>query len=419
MRKYDLFMVKVIVDGVETVVKTSRDVTSYSEMKELYSKTVSRVEYGDVMLVGVNSLGYTTIYSKNIEKEEEEMDVIVSNLIENINSIVKYAENAHILEGSMNMSKDMYLKNIELFNDFELDDEEENRRKKEEIFDELRDLLKLRRKVKYNTLLAKKIVSKTGLSKLVNKIELSKKSLKYNSCLNVSKKDIVKQEEYDVKEFFDLETINKISQMREENDKILIMQDKIVGYNKSSNLRDDKLPSQINEGIANSTKSNVKDFIVGDIVYKCPEHDFENKNSTCVKQKAYINVADIHLENFIKNKSKKYNLITFSKSKAYCYRFENKNELKFFDKKKFNKLNIRNIEDVFGDIAFKNQEVDFNSGDFICTEKEMYDNIQTEHFENFIKNKSKKFNLITKKKRYIYCYKFEKINKIESQELVS
>lgn len=134
MRKYDLFMVKVIVDGVETVVKTNRDTTSYSEMKELYSKTVGKVEYGKVILIGINSSGYTNIYSKNTEKQEEEMDVIVSNLIENINAIVKYAENAHLLEGSMNMSKDMYLKNIELFNDFELDDEEENRRKKEEIF---------------------------------------------------------------------------------------------------------------------------------------------------------------------------------------------------------------------------------------------------------------------------------------------
>ena len=39
MRKYDLYMVKVVVDGVETVVKTNRDATSYSEMKDLYSKT--------------------------------------------------------------------------------------------------------------------------------------------------------------------------------------------------------------------------------------------------------------------------------------------------------------------------------------------------------------------------------------------
>ena len=418
MRKYDLFMVKVIVDGVETVVKTNRDTTSYSEMKELYSKTVGKVEYGKVILIGINSSGYTNIYSKNTEKQEEEMDVIVSNLIENINAIVKYAENAHLLEGSMNMSKDMYLKNIELFNDFELDDEEENRRKKEEIFDELRDLLKLRRKVKYNTLLAKKIVSRTGLSKLVNKIELSKKSLKNNSCINISKKDIVKQNEYDVKQFFDLETINKISQMREENDKILIMQDKIVGYNKSVNLRNDKLQSNIDD-VVNPIKSNNSDSIIGEIVYKCLEHDFENKNSICIKQKTYLNVSNMHLESFIKNKSKEYNLITIDKTKAYCYRFENTNELEYFDKNNFNNLNIRTIEDVFGEVVFKNQKFDFSSSDLICARKEMYDNIQDEHFENFIKNKSKKFNLITKRKKYIYCYNFEKINNVECKKSAS
>ena len=39
MRKYDFYMVKVIVDNVEKIVETNRDKTSFKEMRELYTIT--------------------------------------------------------------------------------------------------------------------------------------------------------------------------------------------------------------------------------------------------------------------------------------------------------------------------------------------------------------------------------------------
>lgn len=48
MKKYDFYMVKVEVENDETFIKTNRDITSYSEMKTLYSKIKERLTSGNV-----------------------------------------------------------------------------------------------------------------------------------------------------------------------------------------------------------------------------------------------------------------------------------------------------------------------------------------------------------------------------------
>ena len=69
MRKYDFYLVKVIVDNVEKIVETNRDRTSFKEMRELYSITKEKLTSGNVMFIGITSTEYNVILSKTIEKE--------------------------------------------------------------------------------------------------------------------------------------------------------------------------------------------------------------------------------------------------------------------------------------------------------------------------------------------------------------
>ena len=409
MKKYDFYMVKVVVDGVETVVKTKRDTTSYSEMKELYSKTKDKVIHGNVMFIGINSTGYTTIYSKNNEKKEE-IDVVVSDLIENINWILEYSKKSNELKSSMDMSRDMYLKNIELFNDYEVDDEEATRKLKENIFDELREILVLRRKVKYNALLAEKISSKLNLKKILKDIDSSIKSMSENSSVNVSPSAIEKQKEYSIKEFFDLNTIEKISTMKKENDKVLVTKGKIIGYNKTVNKNVKSNDSEIPLVKEDSD-------VLGDTIYKCNEFDFEHPSIKCVEEKLFKNIKNSHIENFIKNQSKKFNLITKKDNNIYCYKFENPEELIYFDKDKFENSVVNSTLDVFGETIYKSDEFNFDNQKIVCIDKKLFSNISNKTIENFIKNKSKKFNLITRRSSFIYCYEFKEVEQIEEEKV--
>lgn len=411
MKKYDFYMVKVVVDGVETVVKTKRDTTSYSEMKELYSKTKDKVVHGNVMFIGINSTGYTTIYSKNNEKKEE-IDVVVSELIDNINWILEYSKKSNELKSSMDMSRDMYLKNIELFNDYEVDDEEATRKLKENIFDELREILVLRRKVKYNALLAEKISSKLNLKKILKDIDSSIKSMSENSSVNVSPSAIEKQKEYSIKEFFDLNTIEKISTVKKENDKVLITKGKIIGYNKTNNKNVKSNHSEI-------PLIKERSEVLGDIIYKCNEFDFEHPSVKCVDEKLFKNIKDSHIKSFIKNQSKKFNLITKKDNNIYCYKFENPEELIYFDKDKFESSVVNSTLDVFGETIYKSDIFNFDNQKIVCIDKKLFSNISSKTIKNFIKNKSKKFNLITRKNSFIYCYQFKELEEEKLEELIS
>lgn len=414
MRKYDLYMVKVVVDGVETVVKTNRDATSYSEMKDLYSKTKEKVTSGNVMFVGINSTGYTTIHSKNIEKKEE-IDEVVSSLIENINWILDFSEKSEELLRTMDMSKDMYLKNVELFNDYEIDDEEETRKTKEKIFDELKEILVLRRKTKYNAILANKISSRLNLEKILKDIDCSVKSLSKNTSVNISTSDIEKQNEYSIRDFFNLDNIQKISEIRKENDKVLVTSSKIVGYNKTRGKKNKDVKSN------DFDKSKVENYsdVLGDTIYKCPKFDFENPNVKCDNKKLFQGIQDIHLDSFIKNKSKDFNLITKKGSNFYCYKFENPKELMYFDKNKFEKSIVKTTMDVFGEIIHKSSEFNFDNSNIVCIDKKLFKNVSNLHIDNFIKNKSKNYNIISRKGSFAYCYKFEEIKEKKLEALVS
>ena len=334
MKKYDLYIVKVIIDDMEMVVKTDRDSTSYSEMKELYDKTkqkISNTRNGSVILVGVNEDGYTTIYSKSIEKKEE-IDIVISNLIENINWLLEYSNKADEMIVSMDMTKDMFLKKIELFEDYTIDNEEEVLQLKANLFDELQDILTLRRRVKYNSILSKKIASKLNLKNILKAIDNSIKEMTKNTSVNVTPNTIVKHKELEVKDFFTLDTVNKISQLKKECDKVLITEDKLVGYNRNlagckkvESSRKKKVVKQ--EMKKTKEKSNYMEDILGDIIYKDSELDNIKEDIVCVEKKSFPHVPESHLKSFIKNKSKKFNLMTRENVIMYCYKFEENKSL--------------------------------------------------------------------------------------------
>lgn len=326
MRKYDFYIVKVIVNNVEKVVETNRDKTSFKEMRELYSITKEKLTCGNVMFIGINSTEYNVILSKTIEKEEE-MDTVISNLIENIKWIIDYSSKSDELLGSMNMSKDMFLKNIELFEDYLIDDEAINRQKKEDIFDELKRILLLRRKVKYNNLLVDKINARLNLKDILKALEDAVKSISNNTCVNLSKSDIEKQKEHSIRDFFNMDTIEKISEMRKENDKLLITENKIVGYNKSKNkteVKSDtkcKIESEINKYELEVNRFKSRNAVSGDIIYIESKLNLGLDNLICIDKTSFSNVQESHVKNFIKNKSKEFNLMTKKKSTINCYKF--------------------------------------------------------------------------------------------------
>ena len=231
MKKYDLYMVKAIVDGKELFVKTHRNTTSYTEMKELYDITTEKIQNGNVLLIGINSTGYTTLHSKFGNKDEE-IDIVVSNLIKNIKWLIEYNDKSKELFGSMNMSRDMFLKNVELFDFYEKDNELENLKLKENIFDKLKEILNLRRTVKYSNIVADKICSRLNLPRILTVLEKSVESACECSSVNITPSTVEQQGEYEIENIFNLDTINKLSEIRSKNDKVLITRNKVIGYRK-------------------------------------------------------------------------------------------------------------------------------------------------------------------------------------------
>lgn len=314
MKKYDLYMVKVVMDDKEAFVKTHRNTTSYSEMKELYDITKEKITDGNVLLIGINSTGYTTLHSKYTTKEEE-IDLVVSSLIKNIKWLIEYNNKSQELFGSMNMSRDMFLKNVELFDFYEKDNELENLKLKENIFDKLKEILVLRRKVKYSNILVNKISSRLNLNRILTVLEKSIEAASENSSVNISPSAIEKQSEHDIEDFFSLETINKLSEIRNQNDKILVTENKVIGYR--------KVTQDVNVKIASETailEENKEFSIPGDIIYKCNDLEIEDTSSiSCISKVSFTNIQQHHIDDFIKNKSKKFNLMTREDDAVHCY----------------------------------------------------------------------------------------------------
>lgn len=356
MKKYDLYMVKMLINGDEIIVKSNADTTSYNEMKELYKYTKETVVCDNVILIGINSMGYTTLESK-LQTSNHEIDVVVENLINNIKWLMEYEAKSQELFGSMNMSRDMFLKNVELFEEDNSISTIDSLKIKEDIFNSLKEILVLRRKVKYSNILVKKISSRLNLERVLTVLEKSKEAMASNSSVNISSSSIEKQSELEIGELFDLETINTLSELRNQNDKILITENKVFGYKKvdSQNLDSNEYQEEqsfkgngysINRGYNNqkrnynnqnryhsnkrftnpkqhySKSNNYNKYnslnIYGKILYKCNNLDIEN--AICINKVSFDNIQECHSDNFIKNKSKRFNLITRDNNNVvHCY----------------------------------------------------------------------------------------------------
>ena len=112
-------------------------------------------------------------------------------------------------------------------------------------------------------------------------------------------------------------------------------------------------------------------------------------------------------------------MITKKGSNFYCYKFENPKELMYFDKNKFEKSIVKTTMDVFGEIIHKSSEFNFDNSNIVCTDKKLFKNVSNLHIDNFIKNKSKNYNIISRKGSFAYCYKFEEIKEKKLEALVS
>ena len=192
MRKYNSYMVKVITNGMELEVKTLKNKSDYSEMMNLYHETKASIKEGTIQFMGVNSDGETEIFSTQKE-DKKEIDVLLDTIIDSLNTIKGYADNSSLLEKAINTTKDANLKRIELFSEIEYD-EEEMVLAKAKIFDEIQDVLKLRRTLKYQSIISNNICSKLNIDEIISALKsVRKEAVKKPSIDLKNSKPIVKE----------------------------------------------------------------------------------------------------------------------------------------------------------------------------------------------------------------------------------
>ena len=223
------YIVRVNKDDNVFDVKTDADTHSFKEMKDVYNKTKDTIKSGTVTLLSINNDNTeSVIYSKNVQQKEK-IDEVLDTLIDNLNWLLTYKENADEVMSAIDISRDAHLKKVELYGE---DINCANADSKENIFDELQEILSLRRRIKYSKLLVENITNQIDLSKLKNLLINCRSVVKEKPSVNVSMSSVNILEKESIKDIFNLEDINKIKLLKKKNDKIILLNNSITPVKK-------------------------------------------------------------------------------------------------------------------------------------------------------------------------------------------
>ena len=303
-------------------VKTDVNQCSFQDMKAIYNKTKEYVKSGIVSLILICNNVESVVYSKQIHPQKDKVDEVIDSLVENLEWLLTYKENANEVMSAIDMSRDAHLKKIELYSDdFNFTETDT----KNSIFDELQEILALRRKIKYSKLLVDTIANQINLKRVKDVIINSRNIIQEKPSVNVSpsKVDILEKEV--IKDVFDIEGINKIKQLKRDNDKIILLNNSITPIKKvsqdSTAITKPKENPTSNESInqSNSTMESVPeiDTVQEEVLYK--GNSYKKLKDCKIAFKRDI------LENFkslTPQLKSKYNYISKIGDKIYGYIFK-------------------------------------------------------------------------------------------------
>lgn len=319
MRKYNSYMVKVITNGIELEVKTLKNKSDYSEMMNLYSETKSSIKEGNIQFVGVNSDGETEIFSTQKE-DRKEIDVLVNNIIDALTKIKEYSKNSCTLDGLMNSTRDSDLKQIELFSNIELDEDEEVL-EKVRIFDEIQELLKLRRTIKYQNIISNKICSQLDVDGIIKTINSIRKTTLKKPSINLEKSKPIIKDVCEIDSIFNVENFSILNDFVKKYDKVYITENKIKGVVKSKKqetVENNDLVLEIKE---ENNQSELERIGLDNVIYIGKSFDKIKGNKALVDKFEFMNLTAKSDDTIISEYNKAYNVITKNGEKICCYKY--------------------------------------------------------------------------------------------------
>lgn len=306
MRK--TYVVRVNRDNDIFDVKTDADTHSFKEMKDIYNKTKDTIKSGTVTLLSINDDNTENlIYSKNVQRKEK-IDEVIDSLIDNLNWLLTYKENADEVMSAIDISRDAHLKKVELYGE---DINCTNIESKESIFDELQEILSLRRKIKYSKLLVENITNRVDLSNLKNILTNCRDVVKEKPSVNVSTSSVNILEKETIKDVFDLEDINKIKLLKKKNDKIILLNNSITPIKKVNTNNENK------ENKDKDKKTIKSDECIEEVLHEGNSYKKIKGNKILFKKSIINNYKSITPE-----LKRKYNYIVKIDGKVYGYLYK-------------------------------------------------------------------------------------------------
>ena len=301
------YIVRVDRDNNVFDVKTDADAHSFKEMKDVYNKAKDTIKSGTVTLLSINNDNTeNVIYSKNVQQKEK-IDEVLDTLIDNLNWLLAYKENADDVMSAIDISRDAHLKKVELYGE---DINCANADSKENIFDELQEILSLRRRIKYSKLLVENITNQIDLSKLKNLLINCRSVVKEKPSVNVSTSSINVLEKEEIKDIFNLEDIDKIKLIKKKNDKIILLNNSVTPIKK------------VDTNSKNKNNKVVKsDKCIEEVLYKGNSYKKLKDNKIMFKKDVIENYKSITTE-----LKKKYNYIARIDGKVYGYLYKKEYE---------------------------------------------------------------------------------------------
>lgn len=304
MRKYLRYSVRVLKDEdqIELEVSTNRDKSNYKEMVSLYNETKEKVKNGTIKFIGFkeNNEEYELFSKKN--KNLKKVDEVVNNLIDNINWLsIQHKNSSHLMQVA-DSTRDMKLKKIELFDDLELN-EEQIIQSKIEIFDEIQEILKIRREVKYQNILINRIFNNINVSKLLKDIEDSRNETLKKPSIDLNNSKPIIAEEYDIDSLFTSDTVSLIANLTTKHEKVFATNSKVLACDKK--------------------KKELEELIESKIIYEGKSYKKLKKANNGIKleTKIFQNIKEKEISSFIANHCQKFNIMERIGNDIHCHKY--------------------------------------------------------------------------------------------------
>lgn len=319
MRKYNSYLVKVTTNGMELEVKTLKDKSNYSEMMSLYHETKTSIKEGTIQFMGINQSGETEIFSTQKE-DKKEIDVLVDSVLDGLMKIKKYSENSSIFEGLINSTRDVNLKQVELFSNLEFN-EDEAILEKAKIFDEIQDVLRLRRTLKYQNIISNNICSQLDVDKIIKTINsVRANALKKPSIDLENSKPLIK-EVCEIDSIFNVENFPILNDFVDKYDKVFISENKIQGAVKPTKQECVKKNDLVKEIEEENNQSELEMMGLEGVIYIGNSFEKIKGDKVIVDKFAFKNLTAKSDESIIKQYKQEFNVITKDGENICCYKY--------------------------------------------------------------------------------------------------